>query len=217
MSADTTRAMDDWTPHRQLSLAQARARTQIVIYLRFGLVAAAVVTLSVFLAFIARNAYDRARGANDAIDSDEIVVMINPRFTGRDGDGDLYVITADSAERRRSDADLIDLINPRLVDAFNSEITAPLGLFDRAGETLDLYEDVLLIDPKGYIFNSTHAQVRTRSGQVMGLEPLDGTGPLGDIRADSYQLDNDSGIVTFKGRVQHTILDPDEGQQETSE
>lgn len=217
MTVETSRAMDDWTPHRQLSLAQARARTEMIRYLRFGLVAAAVVTLSIFLAYIARNAYDRARGANDALNSKEIVVMINPRFTGRDGNGDLYVITADTAERRRSDADLIDLISPRLVDAFNSEIMAPVGLFDRTNETLDLYEDVLLIDPKGYIFNSTHAQVQTRTGQVIGLEPLDGTGPLGDIQADSYQLDNDSGTVSFKGRVQHTILDQDDGQQENSE
>ena len=217
MTVETSRAMDDWAPHRQLSLAQARARTEMIRYLRFGLVAAAVVTLSIFLAYIARNAYDRARGASDALNSNEIVVMLNPRFTGRDGNGDLYVITADTAERRRSDADLIDLMNPRLVDAFNSEIMAPVGLFDRTNETLDLYEDVLLIDPKGYIFNSTHAQVLTRTGRVIGLEPLDGTGPLGDIQADSYQLDNDSGIVSFKGRVQHTILDQDDGQQENSE
>ena len=207
MSTETIRAMEEWTPHRQLSLAQARQRTQTVRYMRFALVAAAIITLGIFLGFIARNAYDRALGNSVAITGDQTVAMVNPRFTGRDGSGQLYIITSETAQQRRENEHLIDLVNPKLVDSFGGEVTAPHGLYDRANETLDLYEDVLLVDAEGYVFNSTHAQVFPKTGRVIGVEPLDGTGPLGDIRSDSYELDRDSGIVTFVGRVKTIIFD----------
>lgn len=207
MSTETIRAMEEWTPHRQLSLAQARQRTQTVRYMRFALVAAAIITLGIFLGFMARNAYDRALGNSVAITGDQTVAMVNPRFTGRDGSGQLYIITAETAQQRRENEQLIDLVNPKLVDSFGGEVTAPRGLYDRANETLDLYEDVLLVDAEGYVFNSIHAQVFPQTGRVIGVEPLDGTGPLGDIRSDSYELDRDSGIVTFVGRVKTIIFD----------
>lgn len=199
--------MEGWTPHRQLSLAQARNRTQMVRYMRFALVAAAIITLGIFLGFIARNAYDRAQGNAVAVNGDQTVTMVNPRFTGRDGAGSLYIITSETAQQRRENEDLIDLVNPKLVDSFGGEVTAPRGLYDRVNETLDLYEDVLVVDAEGYVFNSTHAQVFPKTGRVIGVEPLDGTGPLGDIRSDSYELDRDSGIVTFVGRVKTVIFD----------
>ncbi|MEL7130064.1 MAG: hypothetical protein AAGK23_10990, partial [Pseudomonadota bacterium] len=110
--------------------------------------------------------------------------------------------------RRRSNDDLVDLVNPKLVDAFNSEIIAPTGLFDRASETLELFEDVVLTDAKGYVFNTTHARMLISTGRVEGMQPLGGTGPIGDVRSDSYELNNDSDSVTFTGRVQ-TMLFPD--------
>lgn len=215
MSADNIRAMEAWAPHHQLSLSQARARTQAVKYIRFGLVALAIITLGVFLGFVARNAYERTGANSLVLDVDQTVAMVNPRFTGRDGSGSLYVITADSAQQRRENEDQIDLTNPKLLDALSREVTAPRGLYDRANETLDLYEDVLVVDERGYVFNSTHARVFPNTGRVVGLEPLDGTGPLGDIRSDSYELDRDSGIVTFQGRVRTVFFD-DSAQEEGS-
>lgn len=216
MSADNIRAMEAWEPHHQLSLAQARKRTQMVRYIRLGLVAAASITFGVFLAFVARNAFDRVGNNSLVLDADQSVAMVNPRFTGRDGAGSLYVITADSAQQRRENEDLVDLTTAKLVDAFGREVTAPRGLYDRANETLDLYDDVLVIDERGYVFNSTHARVFPNTGRVAGLEPLDGTGPLGDIRSDSYELERDSGIVTFRGRVQTIFFDDDNVQEESS-
>jgi len=198
MNTDTARAMEEWTPHRHMSLSQARARTKMVRYMRFALVAAAIITLGIFLGFIARNAYERASGSASALNVDETVAMLNPRFTGRDGQSNLYIITSDTAQQRRENEDLVDLVNPKLLDSFDREVTAPRGLYDRASETLDLYDDVLVVDAHGYIFNSTHARVFPKTGRVTGVEPLDGTGPLGDIQSDSYALERGSGIVTFE-------------------
>lgn len=215
MSLNTARPMEAWTPHRQLSLEQARVRTQMVRYMRFALVAAAIVTLGIFMGFIARNAFERA-GGSTVLGSDETVAMLSPRFTGRDGAGNLYIITSESAQQRRENEDLVDLVNPKLVDSSSREVTAPRGLYDRVNETLDLYDDVLVIDAQGYVFNSIHARVFPQTGRVSGVEPLDGTGPLGDIRSDSYELARDSGIVTFKGRVKTVIFNRNDETEEES-
>lgn len=215
MSIQSAHAMDEWTPHRQLSLTQARARTKIVRALRFALVAAAVITLGVFLGFILRNAYERATGQAAIVNTEQTVAMLSPRFTGRDGAGNLYIITSETAQQRRENESLIDLTNPKFVDAFGREVTAPRGLYNRADETIDLFDDVLLVDAEGYVFNSTHARVFPKTGHVVGVEPLDGTGPLGDIRSDRYELDRDTDIVTFIGNVVTDIYEENDSSQET--
>ena len=212
MTAETVRDLDLWAPHRQLSLAQARKRSLIVKWMRLGLVAAAIITLGVFLGYIARSAYDSAIGGADTLPSDEMVIMLNPRFTGRDAKGDLYTITADSAERRRANNDLVDLVNPQLENARSGDVVAPLGLFDRSKETLDLFEDVLMTDARGYLFHSTHAKVEIETGKVIGLSPLEGTGPVGDITAGSYELRDSDGSVLLTGGVR-TIILPEESTE----
>lgn len=210
MSAETTRAMEEWAPHLQLSLAQARTRTKIVRYLRFALLASAIITIGIFLGYVARNAYQRAGTSGSTVNDNETVTMLNPRFTGRDGAGNLYVITSASAQQRRDNEDLIDLVEPKLVDFFGREVTAPRGLYDRVEQTLDLYENVLVVDTEGYVFNSTHAKVFPQTGVVTGVEPLDGTGPIGDIRSDSYELSRETGIVSFKGNVVTVLFDQED-------
>ncbi len=209
MTAETVRDLDLWAPNRQLSLAQARKRSLIVKWMRLGLIASAIVTLGVFLGFVARSAYNSAVGTGDTLPSDEMVIMLNPRFTGRDANGELYTITADSAERRRANNDLVDLVNPKLQNARNGDVIAPIGLFDRSKETLDLFEDVLMTDARGYLFHSTHAKVEIETGKVIGLSPLEGTGPVGDITAGSYELSDTDDSVLLTGGVRTIILPAD--------
>ena len=209
MTAETVRDLDLWAPNRQLSLAQARKRSLIVKWMRLGLIAAAIVTLGVFLGFVARSAYNSAVGTGDTLPSDEMVIMLNPRFTGRDANGELYTITADSAERRRANNDLVDLVNPKLQNARNGDVIAPIGLFDRSKETLDLFEDVLMTDARGYLFHSTHTKVEIETGKVIGLSPLEGTGPVGDITAGSYELSDTDDSVLLTGGVRTIILPAD--------
>ena len=217
MSAESAHAMDEWTPQRQLSLAQARSRTQVVKTVRLALVVSAVITLGVFLGFILRNAYERATGQALIVDAEQTVAMLNPRFTGRDGAGQLYIITSESAQQRREDESLIDLVKPKFVDAFGREVTAPRGLYNRTNETIDLFDDVLLVDAEGYVFSSTHARVFPNTGHVTGVAPLDGTGPLGDIRSDRYELDRDTDIVRFIGNVVTDIYDETENARESEQ
>ena len=89
-----------WAPKRQLTLAQARRRSERVRYLRYGLVGAAAVSIGLFLGFVFRSAVSQD-ARPPAVRDDEAVTMINPRFTGRDSEGQVFTITADAAQRRR--------------------------------------------------------------------------------------------------------------------
>ena len=42
--------------------------------------------------------------------------------------------------------------------------------------------------------------------RVEGIDPLSGTGPLGDVRSDTYEIVDEGDRVLLSGRVQMTIF-----------
>ena len=49
------------------------------------------------------------------------------------------------------------------------------------------------------------ARAFVRDGRVRGLEPLQGTGPHGDVRADTYEILDEGDRVVLRGNVDMTI------------
>lgn len=199
-----------WTPRRQVTLAQTRRRSSLVRRLRVAFVAAAAVALGVLAGPVIANAIGGLTDGRRSFESSEIVTMLNPRFSGRDAAGEAYVITADTAQRRRGQPHVVDLTNPMLVDELGGRITAPEGSYDQQAQTLDLFRDVRVADEAGYRFRSTSARFYILEGRIEGLDPLQGAGPLGDIRSDSYEITEDGEIITFRGNVE-MLIHPDEG------
>ncbi|MEM1105162.1 MAG: LPS export ABC transporter periplasmic protein LptC [Pseudomonadota bacterium] len=201
----TTPAKDTafvWTPRRQVTLAQTRRRTMLVRLMRMAFIAGAAIAVGLLVGPVLANALSGLGDERRSFAGDEIVTMINPRFSGRDQSGAAYVITADTAQRRRADEDVIDLTNPKLVDETGSQVTAPEGTYNRASQTLDLFRDVQVSDEAGYRFKSTSARFFVMDGRIEGREPLYGTGPLGDIRSDGYEITEDGDVITFSGNVE---------------
>lgn len=215
MSARDTANPGDfaWAPRRQLTLEQARRRSDLVRLMRMVFVAGAAISIGLLAGHVVRNAVAGLSGERKAFRSNEIVTMINPRFTGRDGEGRAYVITADSAQRRRADENVIDLVNPKLVDDIGSEVTAPEGVYNRVTETLDLYRDVRVEDAAGYRFRTSEARFHVTEARIEGLEPLRGYGPVGDIRSDSYEILENGDVINFRGNVEITFV-PEDTQAE---
>ncbi|MCI4645157.1 MAG: LPS export ABC transporter periplasmic protein LptC [Hyphomonadaceae bacterium] len=191
-----------WSPRRQVTLAQTQRRSNIVRFLRLAFTAGAAISIGVLAGPVIANALSGLDAERRTFGSDEIVTMINPRFTGRDQGGDSYIITADTAQRRRADDNLIDLTSPMLVDQSGSRITAPEGTYDQDAQTLDLYRDVQVADQGGYRFRTTSARFYILEGRIEGLDPLYGSGPLGDIRSDAYEITEDGSVITFLGNVE---------------
>lgn len=218
-TADHIESMSQWAPQRQMTLEQARLRSKAVGVMRKVFVAGAAISAGLMIGPIAANALTGGTTATIAITADEVITMVNPRFTGRNIAGESFEITADTARRQRSDPSVIDLTNPQMIDDLGTKVTAPRGVYSQNEAFLDLYEDVRLLDKDGYAFSTTAARVYVNEGRVEGLEPLTGSGPLGDVRSNNYEIQNDGERIVFKDCVYMTIYpggrDAPENQIET--
>ena len=215
MNTAHTEMLAQWAPQRQMTLAQARRRSEMVDLLRMAFVAGAAISAGVIMGPIAATTLTGSGQEIAQLDGDEVVTMVNARFTGRNNAGEAYVITAQEARRRRADASVINLTNPRLVDDKGTEVSAPVGVYYQNAEHLDLFQQVKVRDPDGYEFETSAARVFVQEGRVQGMEPLSGNGPLGDVRADSYEIEDDGDRVIFRGNVDFIIYP--EGRDEAED
>ncbi|MEQ8299546.1 MAG: hypothetical protein RH945_03295 [Hyphomonas sp.] len=197
-----------WVPRRQMTLADARKRSNLVRGLRVLFMACAAISIGLFLGYIIKSALTRD-AVPVKISGEEVVTMLNPRFTGRDSTGQSFTITAEAARRKELTANAVDLVGPIMRDAAGSEVRAPSGMYDRDAGILELYDDVVITDASGYSFKTAAARVHVGKDWVEGLSPLEGKGPLGDIRSDSYEILDGGNRVVFQGNVK-TVIYPAE-------
>lgn len=204
--ATHTDALSQWAPQRQMTLVQARRRSALVAVMRIGFVVAAAVSAGIMIGPIVASSLTSQTDRPVNLDGDQVVTMVNARFTGRNIAGEAFVITADTARRRRADASMIDLKNPRLINDAGTEVTAPSGIYNQNEEYLDLFENVRVTDGEGYSFSTTAARVFVQESRVAGLQPLSGSGPLGDVRSDSYEIVDGGDRVILRGNVDMLIF-----------
>ncbi len=206
VTSETEKALSLWEPRRQMTLEQARQRSSMVSFLRLAFTAGAAISAGMMIGHLAANAVSASPSQIERLSGDEIVTMVNPRFTGRDIAGKAFVITADTAQRRIGGGEKIDLKNPELISEDGTRVAAPAGLYNQDDQTLELYEAVEVENAKGYKFNSTSAKMFIEEGRVEGIDPLSGRGPLGDVRSDTYEIVDEGDRVLLSGRVEMTII-----------
>lgn len=204
-SATAADTLSNWAPQRQMTLEQAQRRTRFVGLLRMLFVAGAAISAGIFVGPVIASAFSTSSTEIERLEGDQVVTMVNARFTGRNVAGEAFEITADTARRRRTDPSIIDLENPRLIDQAGTVVTAPTGTYHQNDEYLDLFENVRVVDEEGYEFRTTAARAFVQDGRVEGLEPLQGSGPLGDVRADTYEILDEGDRVVLRGNVDMTI------------
>ncbi|WP_339744202.1 LPS export ABC transporter periplasmic protein LptC [uncultured Maricaulis sp.] len=200
-----------WEPRRALTLSAARRRTAFVRLLRFIFLTAIAAIIALLAVQLFLGAAGGAPAPSEAVSTD--VRMVNPRITGRDEHLTPYALTADVAVRRRDDSSgLTELERPRLdYDFLNtgtnaSEVLAQTGTFDPATRILDLFSDVNLNTDNGYSFSSQHARIFLREERVSGESPVTGSGPVGTISADRYEIHEGGNRVIFEGNVHARIV-----------
>jgi len=213
----------NWEPRRALTLSAARRRTAFVRVLRFAFIAGIFALLALLAVQLFLGASSGPAIPDEAVSTD--VRMVNPRITGRDENLTPYALTADVAIRRRDNADgLTELERPRLdYDFLNtganaSEVLAQTGTFDPTNRILDLYSDVNLNTDNGYSFASQHARIYLREERVVGEMPVTGSGPVGTITAERYEIHEGGNRVIFEGNVHARIVQartaPSEGEDQ---
>ncbi|HEV7690778.1 MAG TPA: LPS export ABC transporter periplasmic protein LptC [Hyphomonadaceae bacterium] len=190
--------MDQWGPRRATSLKEARARTALVHILRLLFTIGAVLSAGVLIGFIVKDVLAHKDGAPPPPTG---ITVLGPQFQGRDSHGKPYKLTADTARRRRENANLVDLTNPHLEDSTSTTVQARDGVYDEKSRILDLVGDVVMQDAGGYTFTTERARMYVEEGRVEGKTPLHGVGAMGEVTADSYEVLDDGNRIVLKGNV----------------
>jgi lipopolysaccharide export system protein LptC len=195
---------DAWEPKRQLTLEAARKRSRDLSNLRLLFVGLASASFSAFFGFMTLHAALGGFGGRGELSEVEALKMINPRFSGRTESGGLFDVTATTATRRSMTSDLIDLERP-VYTARGRKVTAKTGVYDQAARTVELNGDVVFADEEGNSFSSTTAFVNAQENRVEGRRAIRGEGPLGSVRADSYEIRDGGDRIVFRGRVKGVV------------
>ena len=139
------------------------------------------------------------------------LVLDKPRFTGVLKDGRPFLITAERAVRDTEDQNIVRLTAPLLVRGYGqtnpSQATAKTGVYREAENTLLLADEVKITSAEGYDFDAPRALIDLRTGAVSGDAGIEGSGPKGSTRANTYNVTDKGDRVVLKGRVR-TRLEP---------
>lgn len=199
-----------WEPRRQLTLDAARRRSRRLSVLRLIFVGLASASFSAFFGFMTLHAALGGFGGRDEVSEVESLKMVNPRFSGRAAGGATFDVTAMTATRRGLQSDLIDLDSP-VYAAKDRQVTATRGVYNQVARTIELNGDVVFTDQSGNTFSSTNAFVDAAENRVVGKRAIRGEGPLGSVRADSYELQEGGDRIIFRGRVKGVVKDRQQG------
>jgi lipopolysaccharide export system protein LptC len=147
--------------------------------------------------------------ANTKVDGADVMLMRNPRYAGHTNNGEPYRLTAASAYADPKQPDRVHLDRPAgaLTGAGPRDlnVTARRGLYNRAGDKLDLNGGVELTTSDGYRFDTNHAHIDLKNGQVVGDQPIQGFGPTGTLWAERFEILDKGDLLHFEGRVRVTL------------
>ena len=188
-----------WEPKRTLTLEAALAHTKRIKVLRFLLIALSAVLVGVLIwQFLS----DKG-GTEPVNDPTESVKMVNPRYSGRTGDGLPFYLIADTAIRRRTDRNTVLLASPVLefvrdagVDV--STVISDTGSYNDMSKVLELETDVNLETDDGNTCDTTHARIFNVEKRIEGDKAISCFGEFGMVNGESYSIEDSYKTFIFK-------------------
>lgn len=192
-------------PLSRREIVRWRRRSRLIRTLRILL----PLMIGAILAGLAAQVVRHSVTTNVAAQSAEGPIRLsNPRFVGRDGLGRAFVLTAEAAVRDRSDFQRVILLRPAVVineaAADATRLSAASGVYHEGTRRLQLAGGVRLASAQT-AFDTVTSFYDTRSGELIGSGPIQGSGSLGEINAKSYGVYNEGGRLIFKGGVRARI------------
>ncbi len=212
MSMDTAlqvnTASNGWEPSRRLTLTSARRRSVVVRILRVTFVSAALSIIGLVASYVIYNTKNPEPAPPVAqvqdIDPGKMLI-VNPVYTGRDESNGQYVVKAETAATLSEEETITELVRPQLGRGDDPNVTAARGVYDDQNKTLELFDEVQLQTSGGFVFDTSTAKIDIKKDRIVGEEAVEGTGPMGDIKADGYEILNGGERVVFRGRVTTSI------------
>ncbi len=195
---------------RERGMARWRARSQLIRRLRIVLPAAMAVIIALMVGWMVFGAA-LARLGDSHLGGQALIHMTNAQFFGRDSNGRPYVLGAAEASRDDRDLKLVTLRGPSLtLDGGDqaSRMTADGGLYREDSRIVSLHGHVLVRTAQGDVFRTDKAVIDTVQGSVAGPSPVTGSGPTGEISAETFGVYDRGARVVFRGEV-HSRLKAD--------
>lgn len=187
---------------READIARWRRRARLV---RKGRAAVLGAIGLILLGFAGSIAYNALRPGPDAgRDSGQPIRLLKPRLVGRDEQGRAFAITAASATRDSQDYQKVYLDRPALVMDEQGpnpmRLTARSGVYHEEEGKLRVGGGVRLSGSQGG-FETADSQFDTKTGELVGSGPIQGSGALGEMQAKSYGVYDRGQRMVFQGGV----------------
>jgi len=194
------------SPQRRAELTRWRRRSRLVRTLRVVLPAIMLAILATLGGLVVwRTATEQPAAQREA---QTAIRLVNARFVGQVKDGRSFMIGARQALRDEKDYQSVSLMEPALVvgqGQGSSRVTARIGNYNESDRMLRLRGDVRIDDGKGLRFAAQEAVIDTRTGEVIGQSQVQGDGPLGQLTANSYSVQDKGDRLVLKGGVRARI------------
>ncbi len=124
-------------------------------------------------------------------------------FEGVDKNNQPYTLTATQGTETKDG--MIELLTPKLVMKLNSGSTVTLSsdkaLYNKTAEKIELIDSVHLVHSTGYDFTTKRAWLDMASSIAFGHDPIQGSGPQGQLYAkEGFSLADKGNKISLKGR-----------------
>ena len=187
----------DWTARYRASALEVQRYTRFVGVMKRALPVAAAALVAAVVAYSLQPRLQNTKKLALTMQRIGILnndlMMIKPRLTGVDGEGNPYVVTAEEAIQDPHDSKRAELRHVEADMTMKSgrwlNLTSTSGYINQTSQKLRLKGVIDLYSDNGYEAHTTLADVDMRTGLVVGNVAVNGSGPLGTFRADRFTID----------------------------
>jgi lipopolysaccharide export system protein LptC len=203
----------DWSARQRTSAGQALRYSRFVVLMKRLLPIAAIALVASVIAYSliprAQDRFSVTMQKSGKLLGD--LTMTKPRFTGTDGKGNPFTVTAEEAIQDPKSLHRATLRQVQADMQFDQEnwmnASAGRGVFDMDAGTLKLTGGIALFTDSGYELHTPSVDVFIRKNLLEGSAKVTGHGPLGKLSADSFRFDRTRRVVKLSGHV-HMIMYP---------
>jgi len=206
-----------WEPKRTLTLEAALAHTRRIKIFRYVLIGLSIILVS---ALIWQFLSDKG-GFEPINDPTESVRMVNPRYSGRTGDGLPFYLIAETAVRRREDRNTVLLDSPVLEFIRDqgteaSTVISKKGAYNDMSKVLELETDVFLETDDGNTCDTTHARIFNVEKRIEGDKAISCLGEFGTVTGKSYAIEDNYRTFIFKNGMTADLKQDDQAVDDGS-
>jgi lipopolysaccharide export system protein LptC len=205
----TPRPRYDWSARARSTAFDARRYTRFVTRMKRILSLSAFAVIFAVLAFFFVERTPRPLQLSyeklGTIDND--LAMIHPRLSGVDAKGNPFVVTAREAvqdARNSKRATLVGVEADMSTEKGWVNARAGRGTVDMAAHHLEMGGGIDIFTDSGYTLHTQSAAADLQSNVLTGRQGVNGQGPLGTMRADSFRYDRAADRLVLEGHVHIT-------------